>query len=73
MKLGSAERLREYISDHVSCWAINDGSVALLDSLPNEVESDVDVLSTSMEGGVFREDNSPLIIAEKSGGGVGKE
>ena len=66
MKLGLAERLRENISDHVSCWAIDDGGMALLDSLL----TDINVFSTSMEGGVLRENDSPLIIAKKSGGGV---
>ena len=73
MKLGSAERLRKDVSDHVGCRAIDDDGVAVLDSLPDEVESHINVLGTRVKCRVLRQRDGTLIVAKESGGGVGKE
>ena len=66
LELDLNERLHEDVGSHVFGQNIDRFDVARGDSLMNEVEVDVDVLDTAMEGGILGQADSALVVAVES-------
>ena len=66
-KLDPFQRFGECICNHIVCWTVLDLALRFGYSLSDEMELDINILRSCMEGGVFGEYNGTLVVTEECG------